>query len=244
MDDNLVECLAYPVMRRIAPLIGGTQIGSNAALSAQTGFPAIAVPAGFTPEGFPVGIELLGRAFAEPTLLGLAFAFEQVTKHRRSPNTTPKLSTKPIHTAGRARPSAAAQCLTTAVAATGNQSVPPSEVKFEALARLSFNPQTRELGYDVEISGEARDEVACVCLHHRIARPNGGVAYILAKSGDRQIRGTLRLTETEAADLLAGGFYVSAISRSNPLFSARGDVVFSASKEPAAGGQSLPRVKS
>jgi hypothetical protein len=45
--------------------VGGSQIDSKAALSAQTRFPAITVPAGSTPGGFPVGIGLLGRPLAE-----------------------------------------------------------------------------------------------------------------------------------------------------------------------------------
>src|SRR5262245_33908688 len=71
MEANRLDAIAYPTARRIAPRIGSNQIGSNAGLSAQTGFPAITVPAGFTPGGFPVGIELLGRPFAEPVLIGL-----------------------------------------------------------------------------------------------------------------------------------------------------------------------------
>ena len=85
MDANRLDAIVYPTIRRIAPLIGGAQAGSNAALSANTGFPAISVPAGFTPGGFPVGVELIGRPFAEPTLLALAFDFEQATHHRRPP---------------------------------------------------------------------------------------------------------------------------------------------------------------
>lgn len=88
MEANRLDAIVYPTVRRIAPLVGGNQAGSNAGLSAQTGFPAISVPAGFTPEGFPVGVELLGRPFAEPTLLGLAFAYEQATRHRRPPAST------------------------------------------------------------------------------------------------------------------------------------------------------------
>ena len=91
MDDNRLGAVVYPTTRRIAPIIGGNQIGSNAGLSAQSGCPAITVPAGFTPGGFPVGIELLGRPFAEATLLGLAFSYEQATHHRRPPQTTPRL---------------------------------------------------------------------------------------------------------------------------------------------------------
>src|SRR5689334_3560759 len=70
MDANRLDAIVYPTTRRIAPLIGGNQLGSNAGLSAQSGCPAITVPAGNV-DGFPVGVELLGRPFAEPVLLGL-----------------------------------------------------------------------------------------------------------------------------------------------------------------------------
>ena len=54
-------------------------------LSAHTGLPAVTVPAGYTDEGLPVGVELLGREFAEPRLLELAYAYEQASGHRRPP---------------------------------------------------------------------------------------------------------------------------------------------------------------
>lgn len=57
----------------------------NCELSAHTGLPAIVVPAGFTDDGLPVGVELLGREFAEPQLFELAYSFERLTGHRRSP---------------------------------------------------------------------------------------------------------------------------------------------------------------
>jgi len=57
----------------------------NCELAAHTGLPAIVVPAGFTPAGLPVGVELLGRAFDERRLFGLAYAFERATDHRRPP---------------------------------------------------------------------------------------------------------------------------------------------------------------
>ena len=57
----------------------------NCELSAHTGLPAIVVPAGFTTDGLPVGLELLGRAFAEPRLFELAYAFEQATDNRQPP---------------------------------------------------------------------------------------------------------------------------------------------------------------
>jgi Asp-tRNA(Asn)/Glu-tRNA(Gln) amidotransferase A subunit family amidase len=65
--------------------------GDNRGLSPQTGFPALTVPMGFTSDALPVGLEFLGRPFSEPQLLGYGFAFEQATRSRRPPSTTPPL---------------------------------------------------------------------------------------------------------------------------------------------------------
>jgi len=89
MDDQRVAALVYPTLRRTAAKIGEPQSGGNCAASAATGLPAITVPAGFADDGMPVGVEFLGRPFAEPQLLALAFAFEQATHRRRPPPLTP-----------------------------------------------------------------------------------------------------------------------------------------------------------
>ncbi len=95
MADFRVDALAYPPIRRKANLVGEIQYGSNCRLSANSGLPAIVVPAGFTPDGLPVGIELLGRAWSEARLIGLAFAYEQATHHRRVPPGMPALAGTP-----------------------------------------------------------------------------------------------------------------------------------------------------
>ncbi|HZT06131.1 MAG TPA: hypothetical protein VFC51_03810, partial [Chloroflexota bacterium] len=71
------------------------QPGNNRRLSPLIGFPALSVPAGFSPNGLPVGLELLGRPFAEGALFRIAFAYEQATSHRRPPPTTPPLHMTP-----------------------------------------------------------------------------------------------------------------------------------------------------
>ncbi len=65
--------------------------GNNRRLSPLIGFPALTIPAGFTADGLPVGIEFLGRAFDEGTLLRLAYAYEQASDRRQPPQTTPAL---------------------------------------------------------------------------------------------------------------------------------------------------------
>jgi amidase len=69
--------------------------GDNRGLSPTIGFPALTVPAGFTSDSLPVGLELLGRPYTEAALLGYAFAYEQATKRRRPPPTTPPLRLTP-----------------------------------------------------------------------------------------------------------------------------------------------------
>jgi Asp-tRNA(Asn)/Glu-tRNA(Gln) amidotransferase A subunit family amidase len=60
-------------------------------LSPPTGFPAVTIPMGFTGEGLPAGLQILGDAFSEETLFRIAYAYEQATFHRRPPASTPPL---------------------------------------------------------------------------------------------------------------------------------------------------------
>ena len=92
-----LDAILYPHQRRLVVPIGEDQVERNGVLSNSTGFPAITFPGGFSrpsvsaPLGVPVGIELLGPEWSEPTLLALAFAFEQTVRPRRPPAATPPL---------------------------------------------------------------------------------------------------------------------------------------------------------
>jgi amidase len=95
MDRYQLDALIYPTK-----LSGPLKIGPRGdperqytpnQLSPNTGLPALIVPMGFTPEGLPVGLEILGRPWSEPTLIKLASGFEAVTNNRRVPATTPAL---------------------------------------------------------------------------------------------------------------------------------------------------------
>jgi amidase len=64
--------------------------GASSTPAAVAGYPNINVPAGFS-HNLPVGISFFGRAYSEPTLIKLAYAYEQSTKHRRAPQFIPSL---------------------------------------------------------------------------------------------------------------------------------------------------------
>lgn len=85
MADNALDALAYPASRRKAAALGEPQPGSNCRLSANTGLPAIVIPAGVTADGLPVGLELLGPAWSESRLLNLAYSYQQATGRALQP---------------------------------------------------------------------------------------------------------------------------------------------------------------
>jgi amidase len=101
MAKNQLDALVYPHQKCLVLPIGATfQKDRNGAIAALAGFPAIEVPAGYSrptadaPIGVPVGMEILGRAWAEPELIRLAYGFEQATHLRKPPVFTPTWTTQ------------------------------------------------------------------------------------------------------------------------------------------------------
>jgi amidase len=85
--DALVAPTAGPTW--LIDLIDGDHdTGGTSSLAAVAGYPNINVPMGFV-RGLPVGISFFGRAWSEPTLIRIAYAFEQTTRHRKPPRFLP-----------------------------------------------------------------------------------------------------------------------------------------------------------
>jgi amidase len=87
--DALVAPTSGPA--RLIDLVNGDGPSSGrgpSTVAAVAGYPHITVPAGFY-RGLPIGISFFGRAWSEPTLIKIAYAYEQATKHRRPPTFAP-----------------------------------------------------------------------------------------------------------------------------------------------------------
>jgi Asp-tRNA(Asn)/Glu-tRNA(Gln) amidotransferase A subunit family amidase len=202
MEEQRIDALAYPTLRRKPALIGEGQIGTTCQLSAHSGLPAISVPAGFSPDGLPIGLELLGGAFSEATLLKYAYAWEQATKPRRPPFSTPPLikgmAPAPV-------------TFETTIAGTGTPGA-------AALVKLTYDRITGALRYDATTSGLATsDRVLALTVQRSIdEKPGPIVAHILTPN---QISGsgTLTMRGRDREDLVAGTLYLHFYTRQSPL---------------------------
>ena len=87
MDQHRLDALVTPTTSPpwVIDLVDGDHVlGGSSQPTALAGYPAITVPAGLV-FGLPVGITFMGKAYDESTLIRLAYAFEQATRHRVPP---------------------------------------------------------------------------------------------------------------------------------------------------------------
>lgn len=185
MDSLNVDALVYPTQRRRPVLVGEPQPGGTCGLSASSGLPALSAPAGFTNDGLPVGIEFLGRPFADVRLVSLAFALEALGTKRRAPSTTPPL------VAG----------------------LPPAPVTVStvvergaerATSRFTFDQLTNVLRFDVRVSGVAPERLQAVVLSRRDTPGGARVIHRMSGPGRTSANGQLPLNGIDR-DALAGG---------------------------------------
>jgi amidase len=96
MDKNKLDAIVAPTAGPacLTDLLNGDHFtGGSSNAAAVAGYPNINVPAGWVFD-MPVGISFFGRAWSEPTLIKIAYAFEQATKFRKPPKFLPTLSLK------------------------------------------------------------------------------------------------------------------------------------------------------
>lgn len=91
MDKDKLDAIVAPSggPAWMTDLVGGDcGVFESSSVAAVAGYPNITVPAGYV-QGLPAGISFFGKAFSEPTLIKIAYAFEQATKLRRAPKYLP-----------------------------------------------------------------------------------------------------------------------------------------------------------
>jgi Asp-tRNA(Asn)/Glu-tRNA(Gln) amidotransferase A subunit family amidase len=99
MASERLDAFVYPTVAVLPPRKDDLREGAwsamgfpaNTRLAAHVDLPAICLPAGMTSDGVPVGIELMGSPFQEASLIGLGYAFERATQHRRPPACAPPI---------------------------------------------------------------------------------------------------------------------------------------------------------
>jgi amidase len=96
MDQYQLDAIVAPTGSpawKIDLINGDHFLGASSSPAAIAGYPLVTVPAGYA-FGLPVGITFMGRAYSEPTLIRLAYAFEQATKVRKPPELLPTIDTE------------------------------------------------------------------------------------------------------------------------------------------------------
>lgn len=97
MDKLKLDALVAPTggPAWLTDLINGDNSGGgSSSLAAVAGYPSVTVPAGFL-FGLPVGVSFFGRAWSEPTLIKLAYSFEQASNVRKPPSFLPTIGLTP-----------------------------------------------------------------------------------------------------------------------------------------------------
>jgi hypothetical protein len=213
LDSAKLDAIVYPTVSRKAAFIGEPQRGDNCQLSAITGLPALSVPAGFTADGLPIALELLGRPLADARLVSLAYDYEQSTHPRRAPSTTPPLVN------GRAPTPVAFNAATSlgTVAARGE---------------FSFDPRRRTLAYAVRVSGVPPSRIYSVSIDRSAGAKKGPVIRAIGGPGTARATGTLKLGEAERRDLVDGKLALVVYTTDEP----RGTIKVSMVLPDANGG--------
>jgi aspartyl-tRNA(Asn)/glutamyl-tRNA(Gln) amidotransferase subunit A len=89
-----VDVVVAPAARSAAPTLAETDVGAEGGATIQTltsftrpinylGLPALVVPAGRTPQGLPIGLQLIGRPFGDEVLIALGRAFQVATDYHQ-----------------------------------------------------------------------------------------------------------------------------------------------------------------
>ena len=191
--ENRYSALLYPTLRRRPARIGEPQAGSTCQLSAHSGLPALAVPAGFTPDEVPIGMELIGEAFSEQDLLSLGLGIEKVLHLRRPPFSTPALSN-----------GKAPQPVSMTFDLSKNATVKPAPLR--ATLNLTYDEIRSQLRYALTADQSNAQRIGAIWIHAGTVAKPGAARYRLFPG--QELSGTVTLTASDRGDLRQGEMLV------------------------------------
>lgn len=184
IETRQLDALVYPTLRVKPRVVGESQFGSLCRIAAHSGLPAISLPAGFTDDGIPVGVELLAPPFEDGRLIALAYAYEQTARPRRSPPRTPSLVSDDLI-----------------------YRFEPASPLLNGTLRLDRPSQI--LHYELRVSDVNMSDVLGVNLHRGAEGTNGPVIELLSKD----LAGSVSIRNAHLDDLLDGHLYVVVYTR-------------------------------
>jgi hypothetical protein len=177
LDEYRLSAIVYPTLRRKAARIGEPQLGSNCQLSASSGLPALGMPAGFTEDGVPVGMEMLGTDFSDAELLSMGFAYEAAAKFRRMPFSTPPLA--------------------------GEKAPAPVRIS-TALGEFDYDFPTATLSYRSGLERLTTDRISAIWIHRENGQRPGAALHPLFNSFGPVLNSEFTLSYADRRALIAG----------------------------------------
>jgi amidase len=215
MEEHRLSALVYPTLRRKPARIGEAQGGTNCSLSAHSGLPALGVPAAWTDDGLPVGMDLLGRPWSETQLLSLGLGIEETLKLRRAPFSTPALVDGKAPT-----PTGIHMGIAGGI---------PDANALDVSLKFEYDRTRSQLKYEANVE-RGRESVLAIWLHRGSKEKPGAAVHELLRVPDSRASGMVTLSYVDRRELEAGRMLAR-------IFTTRGSTIDLAIERLPPGGQ-------
>ena len=196
MTEADIDVLVYPTLRVKPRRVQEGQFGSICQLAAQSGYPALSMPAGFTDDGVPVGIELLARPFEEEKLVSIGFDYERFAAPRVPPARTPSLI-------------------------SGTLAYDFESDSRNLTGQLRLDVPTQTLEYRLTARGMRRQDITAIRVHRGGAGEAGPVLGWLDRSG----RGGWQVPNEYLGYLMSGKLHLQVATRTDRAGRVRAQIV-------------------